>query len=88
MKKRYWKIVGYDALTRIYEKEIPVDLIGEKREKEIKGWRRNKKIALIESRNPAWEDLAVKWFSEVQVPRRCAPRDDSLGKLELRNRGM
>jgi predicted GIY-YIG superfamily endonuclease len=32
------------------------------REKEIKGWRRAKKTALIESRNPAWEDLAGKFF--------------------------
>jgi len=46
------------------------------REKEIKAWRRQKKIALIESLNPAWEDLAAKWFSEVQIPRRFAPRDD------------
>lgn len=28
------------------------------REKEIKGWRRSRKISLIESRNPTWEDLA------------------------------
>jgi len=28
------------------------------REKEIKGWLRCKKIALIESVNPAWRDLA------------------------------
>jgi putative endonuclease len=51
------------------------------REKEIKGWRREKKIALIESTNPAWEDLASKWFSDVQIPRRAAPRDDSRGNL-------
>jgi len=31
------------------------------REKEIKGWRRSKKIRLIESMNPLWEDLAAKW---------------------------
>jgi len=31
------------------------------REKEIKGWRRSKKIALIESMNPRWEDLARDW---------------------------
>jgi putative endonuclease len=31
------------------------------REKQLKGWRRSKKIALIESRNPRWEDLAEKW---------------------------
>jgi putative endonuclease len=27
------------------------------REKELKGWRREKKVALIESENPAWRDL-------------------------------
>jgi putative endonuclease len=27
------------------------------REKQIKGWRREKKIALIKSMNPAWKDL-------------------------------
>ena len=31
------------------------------REKQIKGWRRSKKIALIQSRNPRGEDLAEKW---------------------------
>ena len=29
-----------------------------RREKEIKGWLRSKKIALIESRNPTWQDLS------------------------------
>jgi putative endonuclease len=28
------------------------------REKEIKGWKRSRKIRLIESRNPTWEDLS------------------------------
>src|SRR5579872_360475 len=28
------------------------------REKEIKGWRRSKKLKLIESMNPTWDDLA------------------------------
>jgi len=35
------------------------------REKEIKGWRRSKKIALIKSMNPKWEDLAADWFEET-----------------------
>ena len=29
------------------------------REKQIKGWRRSKKVALIESMNPTWEDLSA-----------------------------
>src|SRR5271155_4859256 len=36
------------------------------REKEIKGWRRSKKIALIESMNPRWEDLAKDWGKEYK----------------------
>ena len=32
------------------------------REKQIKGWLRRKKIALIESINPEWKDLSDDWF--------------------------
>jgi len=31
------------------------------RETELKKWRREKKIILIEERNPTWEDLAEGW---------------------------
>jgi putative endonuclease len=42
------------------------------REKEIKGWRRSKKIRLIESMNPHWEDLAEQWSEIFKPP---VPRD-------------
>jgi putative endonuclease len=32
------------------------------REKQLKGWRRSKKIALIESANSAWVDLSREWY--------------------------
>lgn len=32
------------------------------REKQLKGWRREKKVALIESINPRWEDLSRGWY--------------------------
>ena len=35
------------------------------REKQLKGWRRSKKIAVIESMNSRWEDLAEKWGAEM-----------------------
>jgi putative endonuclease len=35
------------------------------REKQLKGWRRSKKRALIESMNPRWEDLAEKWGAQM-----------------------
>ena len=31
-------------------------------EKELKGWSRSKKIALIESLNAAWVDLSREWY--------------------------
>ncbi len=34
------------------------------REKEIKGWVRRKKIALIESENPHWSDLSGQLLAE------------------------
>ncbi len=36
------------------------------REKEIKGWVRRKKIALIEAENPKWSDLSLELFSEYE----------------------
>lgn len=34
------------------------------REKEIKGWRREKKLALIETQNPNWWDLSHGWYDD------------------------
>ena len=31
------------------------------REKQLKNWRRQWKVNLIEERNPTWDDLAVAW---------------------------
>ena len=33
-----------------------------RREKQLKGWRREKRTALIESVNPSWKDLARAWY--------------------------
>ena len=40
------------------------------REKEIKGWLRKRKLALIESENPNWNDLSAGWHE--------SPLDSSL----------
>lgn len=32
-----------------------------KREKQIKGWKRYKKVALIQEKNPRWHDLSLTW---------------------------
>jgi len=33
------------------------------REKQLKGWKRARKVELIELVNPGWEDLSAGWFS-------------------------
>ena len=35
------------------------------REKQLKGWRREKKVCLIERENPDWDDLCQEWFDEA-----------------------
>ena len=35
------------------------------REKQLKAWRRSKKVALIESVNPLWEDMALRWYARL-----------------------
>ena len=35
------------------------------REKQLKGWRRAKKIALIERVNPQWKDLSAEWYRAI-----------------------
>ncbi|MDR3725560.1 MAG: GIY-YIG nuclease family protein [Terracidiphilus sp.] len=48
------------------------------REKELKGWRRSKKIALIESANAAWADLSRDWYDyEPADYRRALDRMDA-----------
>ena len=45
------------------------------REKQIKRRRREKKVALIESMNPEWKDLAAEWYRSI--PKVFAVRRDS-----------
>ena len=35
-----------------------------RREKQIKGWLRSKKFALIKSLNPDWKDLSKDWYGD------------------------
>jgi putative endonuclease len=74
---------GFTARYRVY-RLVYFEVFGNvgeaiAREKEIKGWRREKKIALIERYNPTWEDLAQLW----EVGRaRPVGRDSGRARLE------
>ncbi len=51
------------------------------REKELKGWTRAKKVALIEEFNPRWKDLAEDWFrkrSDAQIRKELAKRSPAV----------
>ncbi len=51
---------GIDQLV-IYE-EVPTANEAIAREKQIKNWRREKKVALINEENPQWRDLSEGWY--------------------------
>jgi putative endonuclease len=38
------------------------------REKQLKGWRREKKVEMIERTNPHWLDLSENWGREMIFP--------------------
>ena len=50
------RLVYYEEYSRVS------DAIA--REKQIKGWLRSKKVALIEAHNPGWVDLSDGWYEE------------------------
>jgi len=51
----------YDVTRLVYYEEFGYVLSAIHREKQIKGWTRKRKIALIESINPKWKDLSEDW---------------------------
>jgi putative endonuclease len=72
------RLVYYQSFTNVHA--------AIRREKEIKNWTRKKKIALIESLNPKWLDLAQGWGEllpkmpwQVRDPLANQRRGDSSG---------
>jgi putative endonuclease len=52
----------YNITKLVYYEEMNDVHLALAREKQIKGWLRAKKIALIESVNPEWRDLSDDWY--------------------------
>lgn len=52
----------YNITKLVYFETFPDIRLAIAREKEIKGWLRRKKIALIEAKNPGWKDLTETLF--------------------------
>ena len=51
----------YDINWLVYYEQIADVESALAREKQIKAWRRSKKVALIEEMNPRWRDLSLEW---------------------------
>lgn len=49
-----------DQLLYVETTSDPVSAI--RREKQLKKWRREKKVALVDSQNPDWKDLSEGWY--------------------------
>ncbi len=58
----------YDVDRLVYYEVFKDVRAAIRREKEIKGWTRKKKIVLIESVNPKWQDLAEGWGEKLPPP--------------------
>src|SRR5580693_8436435 len=56
----------YDVDRLLYWESFDDVLTAIDREKQLKGWRRSKKIALSECLNPHWLDLSRGWYSEMK----------------------
>jgi putative endonuclease len=90
-------VPGFTSRYRIF-RLVHFELFGDvrdaiAREKEIKGWRREKKIRLIEGDNPTWADLAEQLPAKYQKadPSRRSPkpgdrvRDDNQARARTPN---
>jgi putative endonuclease len=71
----------YRVTRSVYCEETNDPTAAIEREKQLKGWLRRKKIALIESTNPRWLDLAADWFTpddlRVTTEKSAAPNAPS-----------
>jgi putative endonuclease len=52
----------YNCTRLLYYEETNDVSVAIAREKQLKGWLRKRKVALIESVNPDWRDLSADWF--------------------------
>jgi len=55
----------YSISRLVYFETFSDPALAIKREKQLKSWARVKKLALVESMNPAWKDYAEDWFANA-----------------------
>ena len=72
----------YNLTVMIYFEEYPDPASAIAREKQLKGWTRAKKEALIATMNPEWRDLAEEFAGQEPA---ANPRDPSTSRRALRS---
>jgi putative endonuclease len=92
LRARVWKhkTGHYSSFTKVYRisrlvyyELFPSVDAAIAREKQLKGWKRHRKIELIRHENPTWEDLSQEWgepFTSLELEKqvlRCAQDDTS-----------
>lgn len=55
-RQRIFKLVYFETTDDV--------VVAIAREKQLKGWRRSRKIALVAQANPEWRDLAAGWIED------------------------
>ena len=67
----------YNAIRLVYWEKF--ESVGKAiaREKQLKRWRREKKMWLIETMNPKWRDLAADWFPQLDSVQNGLPTASS-----------
>ena len=70
LNQRVWqhreKVLGgcsarYHTSRLVWYEQTPNIRAAIEREKQLKGWKRERKIALLEAANPNWDDLSATW---------------------------
>ena len=57
----------YNISRLVYFEDTPNASAAIAREKQIKGWTRAKKLALVETNNPDWRDLSEEWQEDKTI---------------------
>ena len=55
----------YNATRLVYGEKLCSVGKAIAREKQLKRWRREKKMWLVETMNPKWRDLAADWYPQL-----------------------
>jgi putative endonuclease len=58
----------YNITMLVYFESYPQPWAAFERERQIKGWIRTRKVALIEEMNPEWLDLSARWYGDALPP--------------------